>query len=143
VTTASQASVRVVAIDERCLDAIREHGESAFPHECCGALIKKNSRIAAVLALENTTDGAATHRFLVGPEEYLRAERYARETGGVLAGFYHSHPNAPARPSRYDLDHAWPNLVYVIVSVRDGVAGDLTVWQLRDDRSAFDQGELG
>jgi len=70
------------------------------------------------------------------------AEAAARERNGVLAGFYHSHPNEPARPSQYDLDHAWPNFIYVIISVNAGVPGDVTVWRLRDDRSGFDEGEL-
>ncbi len=142
-TGGPSTSARIVGIDERCRSAIRAHGAAAFPHECCGALVKKHDRIVEVLALENTTGGAATHRFLVGPDEYLRAEAHARGLGGAVAGFYHSHPNAPARPSAFDLDHAWPNLVYAIVSVIDGVPGELTFWQLREDRSAFDQGELG
>ena len=31
---------------------------------------------------------------------------------------------------------------YVIVSVNAAVPGDITVWYLQDDRSAFEQGEL-
>ena len=61
---------------------------------------------------------------------------------GTLAGFYHSHPNHPARPSAYDLEQAWPNFSYVIISVNAAVPGDITCWHLKDDRSAFDQGEL-
>jgi len=75
-------------------------------------------------------------------DDYRQAEKRASARGGTLAGFYHSHPNEPARPSAYDLAHAWPNFVYVIISVRDRVPGDITVWHLRDDRSAFDEGEL-
>ena len=42
----------------------------------------------------------------------------AAELGGELLGFYHSHPDHPARPSQYDLDHAWPTFAYVIVAGR-------------------------
>ena len=59
-----------------------------------------------------------------------------------LLGFYHSHPDHPARPSQYDLDHAWPFFSYVIVSVCGGVPEDMTSWRLKDDRSAFDQEDL-
>ena len=45
-------------------------------------------------------------------------------------------------PPSTDLEHAWPNLSYVIISVNRGEAGDATVWRLRDDRSGFDEGEL-
>ena len=78
----------------------------------------------------------------IGPSDYRQAEARASERRGTLAGFYHSHPDHPARPSQHDLEHAWPNLIYVIVSVNAGSAGDITAWRLRDDRSAFDQGDL-
>ena len=67
----------------------------------------------------------------------------ARATeGGDLLGFYHSHPDHPARPSQYDLDHAWPFFSYIIVSVQKGEPQDMTSWRLREDRSAFDQEDL-
>ena len=78
----------------------------------------------------------------VRPEDYLMAERRASELGVDVLGFYHSHPDHPARPSRYDLDHAWPFMSYVIVSVRAGVPDAMTSWRLREDRSAFDPERL-
>ena len=68
----------------------------------------------------------------------LAAERRASELGAELLGFYHSHPDHPARPSQYDLDHAWPFFSYIIVSVRAGRPEAMTSWRLREDRSAFD-----
>ena len=65
------------------------------------------------------------------------AALYAR--GGTLAGFYHSHPDHPARPSETDLAQAWPNLTYIIVAVRDGQPEDLRFWRLREDRSGFEE----
>jgi proteasome lid subunit RPN8/RPN11 len=78
----------------------------------------------------------------VRPDDYRQAERQAREAGGDLLGFYHSHPDHPARPSQYDLDHAWPSFSYVIVSVQNGEPTDMTSWRLREDRSVFDQETL-
>ena len=92
--------------------------------------------------MDNTTDIGAARRFRIGPDGYRQADARARARGGSLVGFYHSHPNEPARPSAYDLEHAWPNLTYVIISVRAGTPGDITAWHLRDDRSGFDEGEL-
>ena len=70
------------------------------------------------------------------------AEQRAGELGGELLGFYHSHPDHPARPSQYDLDHAWPTFAYVIVAVAGGAATDMTTWYLKDDRTSFEKGEL-
>jgi proteasome lid subunit RPN8/RPN11 len=122
--------------------AIRSHGAETYPNECCGALIGRDGIVSETVALPNMTDEGPRTRFRVTPKDYRGAERRASELGGELLGFYHSHPDHPARPSQYDLDHAWPFFSYVIVSVRDGVSGDMTSWRLREDRSAFDEEEL-
>jgi proteasome lid subunit RPN8/RPN11 len=122
--------------------AIRRHGEETYPHECCGALVGSDGRVTDAVALPNTTEEGPRRRFLVRPSDYRMAEQRAREVGGELLGFYHSHPDHPARPSQYDLDHAWPTFAYVIVAVAAGRASDMTVWFLREDRSSFEEGEL-
>jgi proteasome lid subunit RPN8/RPN11 len=122
--------------------AIRRHGQDTYPHECCGALVGRDDRVIDVVALPNTTEEGPRRRFLVRPSDYRLAEARARELGGELVGFYHSHPDHPARPSQYDLDHAWPTFAYVIVAVASGTASDITVWWLKDDRSTFEEGTL-
>jgi proteasome lid subunit RPN8/RPN11 len=131
-----------VSVDDGVLAAIDAHAAAAYPDECCGALLARDGTIVEALPLPNTTAEGARRRFLVGPDEYRVSESRAREIGGELAGFYHSHPDHPARPSQHDLDHAWPNLTYIIVSVAAGTPDVSTAWQLRDDRTAFEQGEL-
>jgi len=123
-------------------EAIRQHGVETYPNECCGALCGRDGVVTATFALPNTTEEGPRRRFLVRPEDYRAAEQRATELGGDLVGFYHSHPDHPARPSQYDLDHAWPCFSYIIVSVRGGTPEDMTSWRLRDDRSAFDPEDL-
>jgi cysteine synthase B len=123
--------------------AIREHGVAAYPDECCGALIGEESgQVLEALALSNTTNDERRRRFLIGPDQYLAAEKRARETGRTLLGFYHSHPNHPAVPSAFDLAHAWPNMDYLILSVRGGRPEEARTWRLREDRSAFDEATI-
>lgn len=122
--------------------AIRRHGEETYPHECCGALVGHDGRVTDAVALPNTTEEGPRRRFLVRPADYRLAEQRAGELGGELLGFYHSHPDHPARPSQFDLDHAWPTFAYVIVAVAAARAGDMTVWFLKEDRSSFEEGEL-
>lgn len=122
--------------------AIRAHGRKAFPHECCGALLGRDGVVLEAFALPNTTEEGPRRRFLVRPDDYRAAETRARDTGLELLGFYHSHPDHPARPSQYDLDHAWPSFSYVIVSVMAGDDAAMTSWRLKDDRGAFDEEEL-
>jgi proteasome lid subunit RPN8/RPN11 len=122
--------------------AIRRHGEETYPHECCGALVGNGNQVMTAVPLPNTTEEGPRRRFLVRPSDYRLAEQRASELGGDLLGFYHSHPDHPARPSQFDLDHAWPTFAYVIVAVASGSAGDMTVWFLKEDRSSFDEGKL-
>jgi proteasome lid subunit RPN8/RPN11 len=122
--------------------AIRRHGEETFPHECCGAMVGRDGVVTAVVALPNTTEEGPRRRFLVRPSDYRMAEQRASDLGEDLLGFYHSHPDHPARPSQYDLDHAWPTFAYVIVAVAAGTATEMTVWYLKDDRTTFEKGDL-
>jgi proteasome lid subunit RPN8/RPN11 len=145
-------SERRVAMTAAVDRAIRQHGEETYPHECCGALLGRDGDVSAIVALPNTTEEGPRRRFLVRPSDYRLAEGRAAEAGAELLGFYHSHPDHPARPSQYDLDHAWPTFAYVIVSVAGSAspssgsdvakAGDMTVWFLKDDRSNFEEGSL-
>jgi proteasome lid subunit RPN8/RPN11 len=128
-----------VTLSRAAMDAIRVHARDTYPNECCGALIGREGRVERVVGLPNTTDEGPRRRFLVRPSDYRDAERAATEHGGDLLGFYHSHPDAPAQPSQYDLDHAWPVFLYVIVSVQRGQPALTTCWVLKDDRTAFDE----
>jgi proteasome lid subunit RPN8/RPN11 len=98
--------------------------------------------VTVAVALPNTTEEGPRRRFLVRPSDYRFAEQRASELGGDLLGFYHSHPDHPARPSQFDLDHAWPTFSNVIVAVATGTAQDMTVWYLKEDRTSFEEGEL-
>jgi proteasome lid subunit RPN8/RPN11 len=131
-----------LALGDGVDDAIRRHGAETYPNECCGALIGRDGVVRETHPMPNTTDEGPRRRFLVRPQDYREAEARATAVGADLLGFYHSHPDHPARPSQYDLDHAWPFFSYVIVAVREGAAEAMTSWRLREDRSAFDEEEL-
>jgi cysteine synthase B len=129
-----------VWIAEPELVALRRHAARIYPNECCGALLgPKAGRVTQAFPLDNTFADSQRRRFLVGPDEYRRAEARATDTGLNLLGFYHSHPDHPAEPSQFDLDHAWPNMHYVIVSVRQGQPKEARSWRLKKDRSAFEE----
>ena len=129
----------VLGLPESVVHAIYAHGREAYPNECCGALIGRHGMVLEAVALPNTTEEGPRRRFLVRPSDYRAAEARASETGNELLGFYHSHPDHPARPSQYDLDHAWPFFSYVIVSIMHGEPADLRSWRLLEDRSRFDE----
>ena len=129
------------------IDQIRREGEISYPQECCGLLLGTLANgtkiISETYPVSNAREEAAQfNRFLIPPSAVHKAEQYARGKKLDVLGFYHSHPNAEARPSPFDLEHAWPFYSYIIVSVKDRQAGDLTCWIMLDDRSQFVPEEL-
>lgn len=129
----------MIRLSVEVVNAIHAHGRETYPNECCGALIGRDGLVQETLALPNTTEEGPRRRFLVRPSDYRAAEAHASARDADLLGFYHSHPDHPAQPSQYDLDHAWPSFSYVIVSIRYGEHREMRSWRLRDDRSAFDE----
>jgi len=134
--TPAQAGLRVSAAARA---VILQDAERSYPDECCGAMFGAPGDVVEAMPLVNVSTGERRRRFLVGADEYRAAERHADQTGRRLVGFYHSHPDHPAEPSAYDLEHAWPNLSYVIVPVAAGRAGFMRSWRLLADRSRFEE----
>ncbi len=149
--------------------AIEAHGATGYPEEVCGFLIGtidadaegEHRTVTQLREIENTwEDGGAPEfadaghafagesrrrRFKIPADEYLRADRDARAAGLSILGFYHSHPDHPARPSQHDLALAqeiFPGYSYIIVAIHRRVAQEMTSWILRDDYSQFDGEEI-
>ncbi len=118
----------MLKISQSDYDALRQHGEETYPHECCGVLLghfedddaKTVSRIARC---GNTREDSPHNRYHIDPKELIRIQREGRERGEDIVGFYHSHPDHPARWSTTDLAEAhWFGCSYVITSVEKGKA---------------------
>lgn len=131
----------MLRIDETVAEEIRVAGAGSYPHECCGALLGREEgaerEVLSVLPLANGRDDSPRNRFVVSADNVRRAEDEARTRGLEVLGWYHSHPDHPARPSEFDREHAWPWYSYMIVSVKRGQAAEMTSWRLADDRSRF------
>ena len=137
----------MITIGEQQLTEIREHGVRDYPYECCGLLLGRyganGKTVSEIYPISNAREESAKrNRFLIAPEELMRGERYAREHDLEVVGFYHSHPDSPAVPSQYDLEHAWPTYSYIIVSTSAERANDLFSWEQEPDRSRFNQEEI-
>ncbi len=124
------------------------HGESDYPYECCGLLLGKfaddgTKSCTEIYSISNAREEAAKrNRFLIRPEELLRGEKDAAAKGLEVVGFYHSHPDHPAVPSAYDLEHAWPVYSYIVVAIKSGQAEDLRSWEMQTDRTRFVEEEI-
>ncbi len=138
----------MVYLTKEHIREIEAHGERTFPHECGGMIIGRfendgKKSVVELLPMENAMDAAEQHnRVLILPKDVLRAERYARSQKLDVIGYYHSHPDHPASPSQFDLDHALPVWTYIIVSVAGGKAVDIRAWEMENDRSKFNEEEI-
>jgi proteasome lid subunit RPN8/RPN11 len=127
---------------------IRKAGEASYPDECCGILMGDidndgNKMVKRTEAIINAgEEGEKHHRFLITPEDMMRAEKAARAAKMEVIGFYHSHPDCPADASDYDREHALPFYSYAIVSVEKGASKELLSWELSTDRTVFSPEEI-
>jgi len=142
-----------LGITAEIAEKIREHGIETYPYECCGALLgtdhdglandpnresrKVSREVLSLFPLVNRRDDSPRNRFAVTADDVREAEKAASAQGLEVIGWYHSHPDHPAKPSDFDRDHAWPWYSYIIISVHTGVPQDMTSWRLKDDRSGY------
>jgi proteasome lid subunit RPN8/RPN11 len=107
---------------------------AAYPFEGCGVLVgepgDEQATVVQVTEGRNLVQDRRRDRYELDPRDIIRAERYARESGLEVIGFYHTHPDHPARPSQFDTDRAWPGYIYVVISVSAGGLGEATAWRL-------------
>jgi proteasome lid subunit RPN8/RPN11 len=128
-------------------EKIRQHGVETYPHECCGALLGRDTsgfgqpvrprEVLELYPLINRRDDSPRNRFSVAPLDVIDADQAAQSRGLEVIGWYHSHPDHPARPSEYDREHAWPWYSYIIVSVYAAVSQEMSSWRLNEDRKAY------
>jgi proteasome lid subunit RPN8/RPN11 len=132
---------------ESILEAIRAHGADAYPEEGCGFLLGTvedgRNHVRDIRRVANRQPENRERRYQITPGDYREAQEHAHARDLDIVGFYHSHPDHPARPSETDLAEAtFPGYTYVIVSVQDGAPADLTAWSLAPDRSQFDEEDI-
>jgi len=148
-----------VWISAEVAEKIRAHGAETYPEECCGALLGRDEteerprEILGSLALLNRRENsphiergmeksARRNRYEVSPQDVMQADKTAAERVLDVVGWYHSHPDHPARPSEYDRENAWPWYSYIIVSVQNGMAKEMTSWRLKNDRGRFEEEKI-
>ena len=118
----------MLRIGQSHYDSLRQHGEETYPYECCGILLGRvddeGIRIVTSIARAGNTRTDSPHnRYNIDSKDYVRIQREGRERGEDVIGYYHSHPDHPAQPSKTDLAEAhWPGYSYVITSVEKGKA---------------------
>jgi proteasome lid subunit RPN8/RPN11 len=136
----------ILHFPKEVLAQIHTHGEEAYPEEGAGFLLGEDETqrtVLAIFSLSNAREDAARHnRYLIKPEDYLKAEIEAEHLGLRLIGVFHSHPDHPNHPSEFDREWAQPFFSYVITSVDSGKATESKSWRLLEDRTRFKEEKI-
>lgn len=133
----------MLVVSKRLVEEISAHVESAYPEEGAGFLLGGDGEVTEIFPLPNAREDEARHnRYLITPEDYLKAEMKAAELGVDLIGVFHSHPDCPNVPSEYDREWAQPFFSYLITRVDEGKAVSHRSWRLVEDRSKYDEEEM-
>ena len=125
---------------------IRAHGAASYPQEGCGLLLgeTRNGDNVALAArpLPNVwpVEGEKPERFRIDPADWLAVELEAAAEGLEVVGVFHSHPDHPPIASPRDVAWvAFAGYSYLITQVVAGRPAGSRSWQLRPDRSGFDE----
>jgi proteasome lid subunit RPN8/RPN11 len=155
----------MLQITQSACDRLRQESETAYPGEACGILLGERNDAAGGDGAQGTgsqkTDAqrivthaipvpnasSRPHRhYEIGPRDLIRIEKFARQAGQEILGFYHSHPDHPAQPSPTDLGEAhWLGFSYLITSVLQGHAAESRSFYLagtREEDKHFQAEEL-
>jgi proteasome lid subunit RPN8/RPN11 len=120
---------------------MRSLAAAAYPNEGCGVLIGSfgdaHVRIVDATSARNLNTDRARDRYDLDPADFIRADRDAREHGLDVVGFWHSHPDHPARPSQTDTERAWVDYVYIICATVTEGARDVNAFALSGEDGPF------
>lgn len=124
--------------------SVLAHAQEGYPFEVCGVFVGQpaEGRVQRIVRVRNREQETPRVRYAIAPEDLLAVQREARAAGSEILGFYHSHPDHPARPSETDRRIAGEGLsdgvVHVVVAVEGGAHTDAAGWVYRDALAAFE-----
>jgi len=127
----------VLRLPETLCKSVSAFARDGYPYESCGLLlgtrIGVENVVARVRQARNINLDRRQDRYEIHPEDFLDADREAREAGLDIVGVWHSHPDHPARPSETDRAAAWPEWSYVIVAVGPAGVKEIRCWRLNSE----------
>lgn len=126
-------------IPRSAFETIQAHGAEGYPDEICGIMLGPQGErtVTAVRRARNIIVERSRDRYEIDPLDQIRIQREADAAGLDIVGYYHSHPDHPARASVFDTERAWAGYVYVIVSVEKGKPVDVNAFVAEKDGGPF------
>ncbi len=119
-------------ISQALIDEMVAHSREDLPNECCGMLGGVDGEARTLVRVANSA--ASPLRYEMDPQEQYNALKTIEDGGEELLAIYHSHTKSAAYPSQTDVNQAvaWPEQVYVIVSLAEADSPDVKAFLLKD-----------
>lgn len=137
-TDATDSATLPLCVDEVTFRRLCRSAVSGFPHEVCGLLfgVQDGARHVVEIAeeLPNQREKGAQKAYVINAESLLKREKYWRDRGKRLLGFWHSHPGGNPFPSAQDASFAWSGYSYVIVAASDKSETSVRSWRYLNER---------
>jgi proteasome lid subunit RPN8/RPN11 len=134
-------SIDGATASRHALERMSSLAAAAYPNEGCGVLIGSVAdaqvTIVDATSARNLNTDRARDRYDLDPADFIRADRDARERGLDVVGFWHSHPDHPARPSQTDTERAWIDYVYIICATAGDGTRDVNAFTLSGEGGPF------
>lgn len=134
-------------LPESCRQSLSQAAIQCYPYEACGVFIGQvqgaKNIVAEALPLTNVLQEVGSDRYAMDPKEMYAAHERARQRGAEIVGIWHSHPDQAPQPSSSDLEAAWPEWSYLIVSVGMEELRGMRSWRLAEsDEKKFEEEEV-
>lgn len=119
-------------ISQDLIDEMVAHARADLPNECCGMIGGRDGEATSVVRVLNAA--ASPLRYEMDPQGQFDALKQIEGAGEELLGIYHSHTRSAAYPSQTDVNQAvaWPEQIYVIVSLENEETPDVKAYDLAD-----------
>jgi proteasome lid subunit RPN8/RPN11 len=136
-----------VRIPKALVETMLAHARGGYPFEACGVFVGRPAGagpavVESVVPVENRETEKPRVRYQIAPEDLMRIDREARQRGVEILGYFHSHPDHPARPSETDRQRAADTLsdgvIHVVVGVERGEQATPTAWIFREATQSFE-----
>ncbi|MFO7445741.1 MAG: hypothetical protein R6W90_05205 [Ignavibacteriaceae bacterium] len=129
----------MVKIKQEHLEQLKKQINKNLPDVSCGAILGYTSDgitlIHSLLELENEQCEKRENRYLITPQQYMKAEETAENTNLELIGFYYSRTGGLA-PGELDVKYAFPGFLYLAVSNKENKI-KASGWILAETRKSF------
>lgn len=91
------------------------HTRDVYPEEACGILAGRDKQVTLIFKMTNIEHSPVS--YLMDSREQFRVMKEIRQKGLDMLGIYHSHTSTDAYPSVRDINLAFYDVAYVIVSL--------------------------